>query len=71
MKQLAAAEWVQDRYVNNTIHLLKAWGCNRTCVNSFGEGDEWNLAGAIEQCKCPTGIKYNVTNEPFADADIE
>ena len=45
--QEANAEWIQDKYVNETVHLLKTWGCNSTCVNNMQEGDEWNLGGVI------------------------
>ena len=25
----------------------------------------------VEECSCPTGIKYNETNEPFAKVNLD
>ena len=67
------AEYVQASYRNETSHLLKQWGCNSTCVDRhFGpwSGADYDTQDAIQECDCPAGIKYNETNEPFADVDF-
>jgi hypothetical protein len=70
-EEAANAEWIQERYTNETANLLVNWGCNETCVDNLTTGENWNIGEAVQECSCPSGIKYNQTNEPFADVDIE